>query len=467
MFTHRLSSWLIIPLSALFLLNACGGGNGGGIRAPASLRYSNNPAVYTLGTPIDANTPNSSGGAVDSYTVDPVLPAGLALDGSTGVISGTPTGVSAAADYTLTATNRGGSASTTINITINVGSITAIGSLVEERDGATATLLPDGLVLIAGGLNDANSALAGAELYDPSTNSSTSTGAMSDARYAATATLLPNGLVLIAGGLSAPDHSLASAELYDPATGSFTATGSMAVARKDATATLLPNNKVLIAGGWNLASGSLTSAELYDPATGSFSATGPLVVARYAATATLLSNGKVLIAGGAHSVYALADAELYDPTADGFKRTSVPMIEGRIKPTATVLPNKQVLFAGGKTSMTSPVISLASMEIYDPVFDTFSRIGNSLLVARSGTTATLLPRPINQLLIAGGSNSFDGPLDSVEIYDSTTLGFINILVMAEPRIHHTATMLPDYSVLIAGGYNDINGALSSIDRLPY
>ena len=69
-----------------------------------------------------------------------------------------------------------------------------------------------------------------------------------------TATLLPNGKVLVAGGCS-DDGTLASAELYDPASGTWTATGSLATARNLHTATLLPNGKVLVAGG----SGSATT----------------------------------------------------------------------------------------------------------------------------------------------------------------------------------------------------------------
>ena len=73
---------------------------------------------------------------------------------------------------------------------------------------------------------------------------------MKGAREGQTATLLPNGEVLVAEGI-AGSTTLASAELYNPATGKWSATGSMNVARAVATATLLPNGQVLVAGGPN------------------------------------------------------------------------------------------------------------------------------------------------------------------------------------------------------------------------
>ena len=88
------------------------------------------------------------------------------------------------------------------------------------------------------------------------------TGSMSVARFSHTATLLPNGKVLVAGGRSSFGTFLASAELYDPSSGTWATTGSMSVARDFHTATLLPNGMVLVAGGES--SGVvLASAELY------------------------------------------------------------------------------------------------------------------------------------------------------------------------------------------------------------
>src|SRR5207302_704429 len=87
--------------------------------APSALTYSTNPATYTKGTAITANSPTSSGGAVISYGVSPALPAGLSLSTSTGVITGTPTALAPTAGYTVTATNTGGCTSDLVTIAVN------------------------------------------------------------------------------------------------------------------------------------------------------------------------------------------------------------------------------------------------------------------------------------------------------------------------------------------------------------
>src|ERR1022692_1426918 len=94
----------------------------------------------------------------------------------------------------------------------------------------------------------------------------TNTGAMITARWLHTATLLPNGKVLVAGGGGINGKSLSSAELYDPGTGTWTATGGVTAERCFHTATLLPNGKVLVAGG-AIGPGiyAISSAELYNP----------------------------------------------------------------------------------------------------------------------------------------------------------------------------------------------------------
>src|SRR4051812_36126081 len=87
--------------------------------APSGITYSRNPAVYTVGRAIADDVPANSGGPVDSYAISPSLPAGLSFNVTTGVISGTPTAISPATDYTVTATNSGGSTTVTLTITVN------------------------------------------------------------------------------------------------------------------------------------------------------------------------------------------------------------------------------------------------------------------------------------------------------------------------------------------------------------
>src|SRR5208337_758596 len=121
------------------------------------------------------------------------------------------------------------------------------------------------------------------------------TGKLSVPRFSQTATLLPNGKVLIAGGMERNGKYDASAELYDPHTGVFSPAATMESARSCHTATLLPNGKVLIAGGSDGSGTNLATAELYDPATGRFAPTGNLTGPRCGAAAVLLKSGKVLL----------------------------------------------------------------------------------------------------------------------------------------------------------------------------
>jgi hypothetical protein len=145
-------------------------------------------------------------------------------------------------------------------------------------------------------------------LNTPAGGTWTVTGSLNTARVLHTATLLQNGMVLVAGGFDSNFIVSASAELYDPVSGIWTPTGSLNTARGDYTATLLPNGMVLVAGGFD-GSGISATAELYDPVSGTWTATGNLNGPRRLHTATLLPNGMVLVAGGMR-FHVLTSAEL-------------------------------------------------------------------------------------------------------------------------------------------------------------
>jgi N-acetylneuraminic acid mutarotase len=200
------------------------------------------------------------------------------------------------------------------------GTWTATGSLNTARTFHTATLLRNGMVLVAGGQTIIK-LTATAELYDPASGTWTATGSLNTARSDHKAALLQNGMVLIAGGTDFNNSASASAELYDLASGTWTATGSLNTGRSYPAATLLQNGMFIVAGGFGRprtdGTGAgpnftpLASAELYDPASGTWTATGSLNRARYYHTATLLQNGMVLVTGGFGTKgRVLASAEL-------------------------------------------------------------------------------------------------------------------------------------------------------------
>jgi WD40 repeat protein len=288
---------------------------------------------------------------------------------------------------------------------------TATGSLATARQEHSATLLPNGQVLVAGGFDGSGTVLASAELYDPASGTWTATGSLATARHRHAATLLPNGQVLVAGGVD-NFNSLANAELYDPASGTWTATGSLNTARLSHTATLLPDGKVLVVGGDRSAQvfSALASAELYDPASGTWTATGSLITARASHAATLLPNGQVLVAGGVgQPPELLASAELYDPASGTWTATG-SLATAREEHSATLLPNGKVLVAGGIGTINFPAIA----ELYDPASGTWTATG-SLITARYAHTATLLPN--GNVLVAAG-NGGSGSLASAELYHS-------------------------------------------------
>jgi hypothetical protein len=190
------------------------------------------------------------------------------------------------------------------------------GDLTTPRSLHTATLLNDGTVLIAGGVNSYS--LAGAEVYDPTTDTFAATGSLGTPSYTHTATLLNNGKVLIAGGFDdcpspCTNTYLSRVEMYDPVTRAFVLTGSLSLARGNHSASILNNGTVLIVGGGNFTVSSTGTAELFDPSSQIFTGAGSLISPRGSHTATLLNDGTVLIAGG-EGLNLASRAEIYSPT---------------------------------------------------------------------------------------------------------------------------------------------------------
>ena len=313
--------------------------------------------------------------------------------------------IASAGTATVTVTNPGPAGSTAVNFVINAassGAFTATGSMTTARARHTATLLPNGKVLIAGGAQDRS-----AELYDPSTGMFTPTGSMTTVQHDAPATLLQDGRVLIAGETNA--------EIYNPAAGTFALTGAYAdpTLVSIATATLLQDGRVLLTG---CTAQSCTGAvDLFDPLTGKFSITGPLHADRdeYSSTATLLTNGTVRVVESTFDPSPEDVVEVYDSAIGTFTIVATDLMSAHEFSDAVRLPNGTVLITGGDLPGGN---AQSDAELYLPATRTWASAG-SMTTARYFHTATLLPN--GTVLITGGITIWGAPpqtTSSAEIY---------------------------------------------------
>lgn len=175
---------------------------------------------------------------------------------------------------------------------------TGAGGMITTRRGHTATTLSDGRVLLAGGVTCCDAAgelIAGtAEIFDPVHGGFQPTGSLGTARAFHSATLLPDGRVLVTGGIVDDVNTTTSSEIYDPSTGLFGPAGSTQVGRFAHSAIVLTDGRVLVLGGQSASA----ATDLYDPAADRWFPGPALEPAWAASTATLLAGGKVLVFGG-------------------------------------------------------------------------------------------------------------------------------------------------------------------------
>ena len=356
-------------------------------------------------------------------------------------------------------------------------------TMTTPRADQSAAALQDGRVLIAGGTTNANvgGVTSSAEIYDPNAQSFTATGSMTVARQGATATVLNDGRVLLAGGVQNIGFraELSSAELYDPVAGTFTATGSMQTPREGHTATLLRDGRVLVAGGSDNGVHTLDSAEIYDPRSGAWHFAGHMTVPRVAHVAVLLGSGQVLIAGGGRGdmpggYIVYQNAETYSPELKQFNRVPARMNSDRVGAGALLLSDGRALIVGGKsgkvlTSFGPGTLNLNSLaplntaETYDPESGSFVLTGNL-------QAPHYLPRLVKlqdgNVLVTSGWK-IQGPvvvgMADAEVFLPSTNGFSEVPPMHVARLQNSSTLLADGNVLVAGGVDGNSLVTASVE----
>ena len=245
------------------------------------------------------------------------------------------------------------------------------GLLATPRCHHTATTLPDGRVLFAGGESGSN-LLSSVEVFNPATSFGIAIGSLSGPRFEHAAVLLADGTVLVVGGNDASVFGTDAAERYNPASGAWTATGLLTDGRIGHTATRLGNGKVLVAGGDVNSPADFSSAELFNPATGTWTLTVAMKARRVHHTATLLADGRVLVAGGNEedsNSPRVPTAEIYTP--DGGILT--PVIWTSLSKTGGTKALRFTATPGGtKALVATPdlTLPLASWTVLGPATET-------------------------------------------------------------------------------------------------
>ncbi|MDR6888160.1 MULTISPECIES: putative Ig domain-containing protein [Variovorax] len=421
--------------------------------APASVSYATPDALYVTSEPIVPNTPQVTGGVASAFSVSPALPAGLSLNTLTGAITGTPTALQRQATYTITASNSVGSAQTQIRITVTGrGSWTTLSAVPLARHYFAMVRLFDGKVLVIGGFAS-GSVTNSVVIYDPATESWSPAAPMLSARSDPSATVLPDGRVLVAGGNTTVISTVATAEIYDPAANTWTATASMAEARTRQTATLLPSGKVLVIGGYD-STGSTTfsqTAEMYDPALGTWTAMATqLASARGQHAAQLLPGGNaVLLIGGVNRTGFVDTAELFPVNGSGSTTVLPGTVPGGNVYTSVLLDDGSVLAMCDRSNTALR---------FHP--DTSSWTTSTFSATRSLPTMTTLAD--GRVLLAGGVGGGGVRLTTADIYNPDSNVWTTAAPMATGRSGASAVLLNDGSVLEVGGFNGTS--LDSTER---
>ena len=316
------------------------------------------------------------------------------------------------------------------------GEWTATGAMSLERAGHTATLLPDGRVLVTGGdaSNPNGSGSDTAEIYDPSTDLWSPVASMDNRRIFHSATLLSDGTVLVFGGGG-------GAAIYDPIANSWAPTGSPIDNRIQQSATLLNNGNVLVAMGRRPSGGGFfVESAVFDSSTGLWVRIADLPNSMGSVgLPARLPDGKLLFVG--KESFGL----LFDPEFYSWSKTSATTSGHELADTVLLKNGDALICSGGLA--TGGMTGICDIFRSDTL--TWEETG-SLIVPRLHHRTAVLSH--GKVMVMGGYKTV--PLSSVEIYDPVAGLWSAAEPMQTGRWRHTATKLTDGRVLVVGGFLD-------------
>ncbi|HTR55980.1 MAG TPA: kelch repeat-containing protein [Kofleriaceae bacterium] len=394
------------------------------------------------------------------------------------------------------------------------------GRVRTPRGNGTLTALPDGRALLVGGAatHDPGGATKQCDLYDPKTNTWTATADLHAWRSDHTATLLPDGRVLVAGGEAYGRAAVAEVEIWSPKTGAWTIAATLHEPRYAHGAALLPGNRVMFVGGlvdsdpFGPNTHVALSAETLDVATGRWEPVFYPPRAYIQPNVEVLADGRVLVAGGHTKMWKGVDkaevwapgdgpdapwelaatpaqpkplmpSNMYDDPYDHLSRTPLPdggalavgrlksgalgaerwdpatatwrdvaLAAGRLGHVAVALPDGRVVLAGGvglapPSSMPRmrmpPGPTVRVVEVFDPKTGTSTTAG-ALLARREHAAAAVLAD--GRVIVTGGDATASAEVWSPKTHRSTAVASMHVI-----RAQHTATTLPDGRVVVIGG----------------
>ena len=317
-------------------------------------------------------------------------------------------------------------------------------TMIHPRAAHTATTLPDGRVLIAGGCTvdscELSADSATTEFFDPAHEAFTAGPPLSVPRVRHAALRLRDGQVMVIGGWT-PDGPTRTTDIFDPATSSWTPGPEMAAPRADAAVTMLKDGRVLVAGGYD-GNEPIASSELYDPETNTFVPAGDMTIPRTSHASVTLLNGMVLIVGGSdRDDHVVASAELFDPGTMAFTPTG-SMSKPRYKFGAALLDSGEALVVAGADERDAGG-ALATTERYAPQTGKFSA-GPTLHAPRYKIAGSLVVMPDGGVLVGGGAQTVETLKGDGSTQIAPQLG--------SAHFFPAASLLADGRVLITGGY---------------